>query len=166
MTKLTTLGLVAASCFGLAACASGPKLGDVSNTLSKPPAGDGRIYVYRTQVFGGAAVQPTIYIAGQKASTCVPNGVFIADIPAGSYDAAAQTETESRVHFSIVPGEEKYLRCQIGMGVFIGEPKLDLIDPTEGHADVQALSFTGQEVITPPPAPAPPPPPAAGAPTS
>lgn len=166
MTKITTLGFVAAACFGLAACASGPKLGDVSSTLSKPPAGDGRIYVYRTQVFGGAAVQPTIYIAKQKAGTCVPNGVFIADIPAGSYDAAAQTEIESRVHFSIVAGEEKYIRCQIGMGVFIGEPKLDLIDPAEGHDDVQGLSFTGQEAITPPPAPPPTSPPAAAAPTS
>jgi hypothetical protein len=175
--KLGPLGFVPAACFVLAACASGPKFSEVSSTLAKPPAGDGRIYVYRTQTMEGAAVQPTIDIGGQKAGACAPNGVSIADLPAGSYDAKAQTEAESKIHFSIEAGEEKYIRCHISMGFLVGHPNLDLIDPAQGRTDVQDLSFTGQQnlsltgqasVAAPAPASTPAPPPATGlrAPTS
>ena len=146
--KLSRFGFALAACFVLAACASGPKFSEVSSTLSKPPAGDGRIYIYRTQTMEGAAVQPTIDIGGQKAGACAPNGVSIADVPAGSYDATAQTEAESKVHFSIDAGEEKYIHCYITIGFFVGHPNLDLIDAAQGRTDVQDLSFTGQRVLS------------------
>ena len=98
-------------------------------------------------------------------------------MPAGSYDATASTEAESKVHFSIEAGEEKYIRCYISLGFLIGHPNLDLIEASQGRTDVQDLSFTGQQdlsltgqasVATPAPAPAPATPPATGsrAPTS
>jgi hypothetical protein len=47
---------------------------------------------------------------------------------------------ESRV---VWPSEEKYVRCYISMGVFVGHANLELVNPAEAKADIQDLSYTG-----------------------
>ena len=132
--------LCVAACCALAACATGPKFADVQATLPKVPDGDGRVYFYRTQVFG-AAVQPTIWLNGQKVGDCAPQGVYVRDLPAGSYNVHVETEVERELTFTLGAGEEKFVRCYISMGIFIGHGNLELADPTEARDEVRGLAY-------------------------
>jgi len=53
----------------------------------------------------------------------------------------ARTESRSEVPFDIRFGNAYYLRCTVGMGAFVGHPKLELVDPLTGqieYAQVQS----------------------------
>jgi hypothetical protein len=142
--KFYLLGGLLAICAVLGGCASGPKLNSVQDTIPKLPDDRGRVYFYRTQVLG-FAIQPSINLNGQKVGSCVPNGVSIADMAPGSYVATAATEVEHKVSFSLDKGEEKFIRCEISMGLFVGHANLELVDPATGRGEIQDLSFTGQQ---------------------
>ena len=146
MRKLE-LVLLLGNCLLLAACAGGPKFSEASGGIPKIPEGDGRIYFYRTQFLLGAAVQPTVYLNGQKVSSCAPQGVSIADVAPGNYEASVATEVERKVTFTVAAGEEKFVRCYTSPGFFIGHANVELVDPTEGRSDIQGLSFTGQSGV-------------------
>jgi hypothetical protein len=137
------VGLLAI-CAALGGCASGPKLNAVQDTIPKLPDDRGRVYFYRTQVFG-AAVQPNINLNGQKVASCVPNGVSIADMSPGSYVATVATEVEHKLSFTLDKGEEKFIRCDISMGLFVGHANLELVDPAMGRGESQDLSFMGEQ---------------------
>ena len=129
-------------------CASGPKLADAQSDLPKLPDGQGRIYFYRTQrVF--LAVQPGIYLNGQRVGDCEPKGVFIADAPPGDYEASATTEVERKLSFSLAAAEEKFVRCHISFGVVVGHGILELVDPDRARREMQDLSYTGRQQIAP-----------------
>jgi hypothetical protein len=99
-----------------------------------------RIYFYRTQVLG-AAVQPSIRVNNQKVGSCVPNGVFYKDFVPGNYEITVETEVERKLTLSIAASDEKYIRCYITMGFFVGHGNLELVDPAEARRDTQNLSF-------------------------
>ena len=149
MMKAPKLFFTLANCMMLAACASGPKFSDASNGIPKIPDGDGRVYFYRTSIVG-LAVQPMIDLNGQQVSRCAPNGVFVADVPPGNYEASIATEVEHKLTFTVDAGEEKFVRCYISMGFLVGHGNVELVDPTEGRADIQGLSFTGKTSISAP----------------
>jgi hypothetical protein len=126
----------------VSACASGPKFAEVQQNISALPDGNARIFFYRTQVFG-AAVQPSIILNQENVGSCEPGGVFFADVAPGKYEASVETEVERRLTLVVGPGEEKYVRCHISMGVFVGHANLELVNPAEAKADIQDLSYTG-----------------------
>jgi Protein of unknown function (DUF2846) len=128
----------------LAGCATGPKFSDVQGGLPKLPASEGRVYFYRTSILG-FAVQPGIYLNGKEVGDCAPNGVFFKDLPPGDYEARVSTEVERKVTFEVDKGEEKFIRCRIGMGLFVGHGILELIDPAKARKDIAGLSYVGTQ---------------------
>jgi hypothetical protein len=128
----------------LVGCASGPKLADAQADLPKLAESQGRIYFYRTQVLTGLVVQPSIYLNGQKVADCAPQGVFITDAPPGDYEATTATEVEHKVSFSLAAGEEKFVRCHIGIGLFVGHAILDLVNADKAHHEMRDLAFAGR----------------------
>jgi hypothetical protein len=135
-------GILIAAALLLSACASGPKFAEVQGNLSVLPEGQGRIYFYRTQVFG-AAMQPSIILNQGKVGSCEPGGVFFVDVEPGKYEASVETEVERRLTLVLGPGEEKYVRCYISFGIIVGRGNLELVGPAEAKEDIQDLSFTG-----------------------
>ena len=89
----------------------------------------------------GAAVQPSIRVNNQKVGSCVPNGVFYKDFVPGNYEITVETEVERKLTLSIAASDEKYIRCYITMGFFVGHGNLELVDPAEARRDTQNLSF-------------------------
>jgi hypothetical protein len=138
---------VAASCIILAGCASGPKLADAQSDLPKLPEDRGRIYFYRASTLG-LAVQPGIYLNGQRVGDCEPKGVFVRDVPPGDYEAATTTEVERKVSFTVAAAEEKFVRCRISMGVVVGHGILELMDPAKARREIENLSYTGRAEVT------------------
>jgi uncharacterized lipoprotein YajG len=136
-------GLLLASALFLAGCASGPKLSEMQNKIPSLSPDQGRIYFYRTSIVG-MAVQPGIDLNGKTVGTCAPNGVFFADVTPGNYEASITTEVERKLTFTVEKGEEKFVRCYISMGFFVGHGIVELVDPTEGRSDIRDLAYTGK----------------------
>ena len=130
--------ILSALCAALAACASGPKLSTVQ--IPNVPPDQGRVYFYRTALLG-TAVQPAIVLNGQKVGDCQPGGVFYEDIRPGDYEASVATEVERKVTFTMAGGEEKFVRCYITMGLFVGHGNLELVAPEEARGNIHDLSF-------------------------
>jgi Protein of unknown function (DUF2846) len=142
------LGVLLAICTVLGGCVTGQKFSDAAHgRISQIPNGDGRVYFYRTQLVFGMAVQPAIDLNGQPVASCAPNGVAIADVPPGNYEASVKTEVEHKIDFTIAAGEQKYILCSIGFGWLIGRGDLDLVDPAQGRADIQGLAYTGKTLV-------------------
>jgi hypothetical protein len=138
--KLMLLGAVVAV---VSACATGPKFADVASSMPTLKAGEGRIYFFRSSSMVGAAIQPEIRLTGQVVGQSKPGGFFYVDRPAGNYVASASTETEKTVSFTLQPGETKYIRSSIGMGLFAGRPLLEPENPEKASAELASLSYTG-----------------------
>jgi len=60
----------------LTACASGPKFADVKSSIPPLAEDKARIYFYRPGSMGGAAVQPSILLNGEKVGNSKPGGFF------------------------------------------------------------------------------------------
>jgi len=144
--RLAKMVPFAASCLLLASCASGPKFSEAGGSIPPVPAGEGRVYFYRTSLLG-AAVQPGIDLNGKHIASCAPGGVSVADAPPGNYEAYVATEIEHKLTFALDPGEEKFIRCYISMGFVVGHGNLELVDPKEARDDIKDLAFTGQTTV-------------------
>ena len=51
----------------------------------------------------------------------------------------ARTESKAEVPINVKMGKVYYLRCGLTMGVFVGHPKLDLIDRNTGKSEFESF---------------------------
>jgi hypothetical protein len=127
----------------VAGCASGPKYSELAAKMPPIKSGEGRIYFYRESSMMGAAVQPDIRLNGTIVGTSKPGGYFYVDRPAGSYTAAASTETEKTASFTLDAGETKYLKSAPSFGIVVGRIVITLESPDKAKAELASLSNTG-----------------------
>jgi hypothetical protein len=138
------LGVVAI----VAGCATGgPKFTEMSSDMGAPPAGLGRIYFYRTSVFG-AAVQPAVKLNGEAVGAAVPQGFFYADRPPGDYTVTTATEVEKALTFTLEAGQVRYVRLAISMGVFVGRVYGELVDELVPVKEMESTRYTGSVAAT------------------
>jgi hypothetical protein len=126
----------------LSACATGPKFTELESTIPALDPSLGRIFIYRTTVFG-AAVQPNVKLNGEVVGSAVPNGFFFVDRPPGDYTVSTATEVERSVMLGLRAGETQYVRLNIGMGFLVGRVAPELIHPETGREEIKMLSFAG-----------------------
>jgi hypothetical protein len=125
----------------LSGCASGPKFAPVVS-VDVPP-GKALVYIYRTPSFAGSAVQYAVN-AGERKIVQLQNGGYYPYIcDPGSIEFWAATEARASLTIDVAAGETYYLRGSLGIGFFVGHPKLQLI-PAE-----QALSEIADCVLIP-----------------
>ena len=122
-------------------CASGPAFNDAKNSFAAMPANQGRIFFYRTTV-AGAAVQPNIYLNGDVVGTAVPGGFFYVDRAPGKFEVSASTETENKLTFVVDPGQTRYVRLDMSIGLFVGHVVPRLIDETDGAKEIQETKYS------------------------
>lgn len=125
----------------LSGCASGPKFAEMSKTIPVIKAGEGRVYFFRSDSMFGAAIQPDIRLNNEVVGSSKPGGFFYVDRPAGSFSAAASTETEKTLSFTLDAGETKYVRTSPSMGLLVGRIVLQLEDAAKAQAEVEKLSY-------------------------
>jgi hypothetical protein len=56
----------------------------------------------------------------------------------------AKTEAKAEVPIDVKLGKTYYLRCGIGMGAFVGRPKLELVDRKTGKAEFESFKTKNQ----------------------
>ena len=127
----------------LSGCATGAKYTEVASTLPPLAPSQGRIYFYRPSAFG-AAVQPDINLNGQKVGTAKPHGFYFVDRPPGNYEVTAATETEKKLTFTLEPGQERFVRLRIAMGVLVGRIIPELVDKAQAEKELSSLSFIAE----------------------
>lgn len=130
-------------CLTLVGCASGAAIKDSKEAAAAIPDGMGRVVVYRTGVLG-TAIQPTVSIDGVKKGTCQPKGAFMANVKPGDRVVTAATEVMRETMVTVENGKSSYVRCSIGLGLFVGQPYLEVISPKTGKLESDKLVFTGK----------------------
>lgn len=140
LTRLRTL-LVLVPALLLTACASGPRYADMKSSLPTVPAGQGRIYFYRSSSALGAAIQPSITLNGEVVGNSQPAGFFYVDRPPGAYEAACSTEVTRKLGFILEPGQERYVKTSISPGFMAGHVVPELVDPAVGAKDIVTMHY-------------------------
>jgi hypothetical protein len=72
-----------------------------------------------------------------------PGGFFYLDRPAGTYTAAASSDSDKGTTFALAVGETKYLRSSPSFGLLVGGIVVAVEDPQKAQAEIQTLSLTG-----------------------
>ena len=135
----------------LAGCVTGGvKHAAMKSSMQAPKPDEGRIYFYRTGSIFGAALQADIHLNGVVVGTSMPGGFFFVERPAGNYEAHASTEVSRMVTFALDPGETKYVRTYVSMGILIGRVNLELVSAAEAEQELESLSFAGAAPAAPP----------------
>jgi len=124
----------------LSGCATGAKYTAVVSTISPLAPSQGRIYFYRPSALG-FAVQPDINLNGYKVGTAKPHGFYFVDRAPGNCEVTATTETEKKLTFTLEPGQERFVRLKIQIGVFVGRIVPELVDKIEAEGELKELSF-------------------------
>lgn len=139
--KMRSAVIIVASLL-LSACASGTKFSEMAASMPAATPEMGRIYFYRTALIG-TAVQPDVKLNGEVVGKAVPNGFFYADRPAGNYQVATETEVERKLTFTLEPGQVRYVRLNMAMGLLIGRVYGELVDEPKGREEIADMRYTG-----------------------
>jgi hypothetical protein len=144
---LSLAAVVALAALGGCA-ASGAKYQEVASAMPGLKSGEGRVYFLRSSSIVGAALQPHIRLNGQVVGVSKPGGFFYVDRPAGSYTAAAATETEKSASFALQSGETKYLRTSPSIGILVGRIVVEIESAEKAMAELPSLSYTGGDKVS------------------
>lgn len=140
---LGRVGVLAAVALLLAGCANGMKYNEMASSLPTLKQDQGRIFFFRSRSILGVELQPHIRLNGDAVGQSRPGGFFYVDRPAGQYMATVSTETQKTLSLTLSPGEVKYVRSSVGMGIVVGRILLELEDPGKAKAELKKLRFTG-----------------------
>lgn len=93
----------------------------------------------------GALVGYDIYLGNQVIGRVVNNyKTSIKVTKFGLNTVWAKTEAKAEVPIDIEKGHQYYIRCSIGMGAFVGHPKLQLIDSKNGKSEFESFKAKHQ----------------------
>lgn len=126
-------------------CASGVPFTELNPSLNPEIPNTGRIFFYRATGAGGAAVQPDIFMNGEKIGKSIPQGFFYLDKPAGEYTVMTSTEVKRKVSFVLDEGQTRYIRFKISMGFFVGHVYGELADPDEAIKEIGKCKYVSSE---------------------
>jgi hypothetical protein len=132
----------------LSGCATGPKYGEVRNTIPTLNPEQGRLFIYRTTAVG-AAVQPDVKLNGEKVGTAKPKGFFYVDRPPGDYQVSTSTEVKRTLSLKLEKAETRYVKLSMAIGFFVGHCYPELVEAEQGEKDLQKCSFTGGQQSKP-----------------
>lgn len=125
----------------LAACATatGPSLKQQFGGLPEPPAGMGRLYVYRTAVPWMVALEPEVIVNGQSVGVARYDRFFFRDARPGRYEVFLTSDPDEPVYFTLAPGEARFVKAVVRWTITGTKLTGALIDETEGRREVESL---------------------------
>jgi hypothetical protein len=112
LARAAALGLMAALLFAVP-----PALADAPATaLAAPPAGYGRIWIYRYYEPYESLATPYVRFNGRIVAVSQPGGSFYRDVPAGTYHVTVDSQgrdTDQFTTVAVVPGQTVYVQVQV-----------------------------------------------------
>src|SRR2546423_5260340 len=127
----------------LVACASGPKMSEVSASIPGLKPDQARIYVYRSNSMLGAAIQPKVMLNGKAVGESKPGGFFFVDVAPGAMEVTTTSEVEKKLSFTVAAGQTRYVRTSVGLGVLVYRVYPELVDNPEGAKEMADSSYIG-----------------------
>ncbi len=98
------------------------------------------IYFYRPKSFTGAAIGYNINLDDSVVWRAVNNSRYEVRVyKEGKQKVWAKTEAKAIIPLNIQFGKTYYIKCAIAMGVWVGQPSLNLIDPEQGRDEYERV---------------------------
>jgi uncharacterized protein DUF2846 len=105
-------------------------------------ADQARIYIYRKSSLMGAAVQPDVYVNGEKVWVAKNGDYTYIDRPAGSYEINTSTDSkDTAVTLPVTAGQPAYVRIGIDFGLFAGHGQPAIVLPPQATDEIQDLDY-------------------------
>ena len=120
--------------FLMVGCA--PTLGPVFQTTAKAPGGAAVVYIYRPSHFGGSGVSYDVRANGVVVVTLYNGGYYPYFAQPGEVELSAKTEASSSVTLDIKAGQTYYVRGTVGVGFFVGHPRLEIVPAEVGEKEI------------------------------
>ncbi len=139
-SKCVVAALVLLSITG---CATGISYQEAAITIPAVSSDEGRIYIYRTAVFG-AAIQPSVRFNGEVVGKATPRGFFYVDRPPGTYVITTATEVEGSMTVFLEAAEINYVRLEVQMGLLVGRITPFLVEESVGREEITRTNYTGE----------------------
>lgn len=132
----------------LGGCASGPKYSEVKTGIPTLAADKGRIWFYRSANMFGSGIQPSVMLNGEKVGDSVPGGFFFVDRAPGTDEVVLSTEVDRKLTFTLDPGQERFVRMTVGLGVIVYRVYPELVERSQADAEIGDLSYIGTTVLS------------------
>jgi hypothetical protein len=134
--------VIAIALIGLVGCAaSGPKYEEPEAI----PSGQGLVYIYRPSKAIGGGVSFDIHTGTKEedheVTTLKNGGYFPLYTPPSELTLWAKTESEASVTLDVKEGETYYVKGTVGVGFFVGRPRLEVVDSETGAREVKECNL-------------------------
>ena len=136
----------------LGGCATkGPSFSELAPSINELPSNAGRIYLYRTTIIFGAALQPEVKINNEVVGKSIARGFFYVDKEPGNYEIMTSTEVDGKLSLVLEEGQTRYVRFGVStVGVYFGFLFIDhlypeLVSSEVGHEEIQNCKYTGDQ---------------------
>ena len=130
--------MIVCSIFILGGCATGMLYDEAAQTIPALASDKGRVYIYRTTVFG-TAIQPAVKVNGREEGKAKPGGFFIVDLEPGTHSVSTTKETQ--ITLNLAANQEVYVRLEMRMGVFVGTVQPVLVDNSVGESEIRKTRY-------------------------
>lgn len=125
----------------LGGCASSSVTRQAEKSYPKPDSTHGIVYFYRIKAFTGAAVSYDIH-QGDKIIGSIKNGTYFYQILEPSrYQFWAKTEARKEVIINVEAGKTYYVKCEVGMGILVGRPKMTIVADITGENEIMTCTY-------------------------
>lgn len=128
----------------LIGCASGPKYAEIAKTIPELASYQGRIYIYRNSMFGGA-IQPDVKLNGEVIGSSAPKGFYFVDRSPGDYKMMTSTEVDRTLSFVLEKDQIRFVRLNCSMGFFVGHVYPELVDEAVGKKEINECSYVDKK---------------------
>lgn len=136
--KMVRLMILAGSMLVMSGCAS---LGPQFQAVNAVPSGKSLVYIYRTPKFAGSGVSFKIHHNDKVVTTLYSGGYYPYITSPGEVEIWAKTESKASVTLDLKAGETKYVKGDVGVGFFVGRPKLIVVDNGTGAKEITACKL-------------------------
>lgn len=103
------------------------------------------LHLFRKETWG-AALGYDILINDSTLTRTSNNWIETIIFPAtGVTTLSAKTESTSSITLNLQPGYHYYIRCGVDLGVLVGRPTLEVVEPTVAKAEIEAIQQTAPE---------------------
>ena len=103
------------------------------------------LHLFRKEA-GGTALHYDITIHDSLLTRSNNNWIETITLPAtGIPTLSAKTESTSSITLNLQPGYHYYIRCGVNLGVLVGRPTLEVVEPTVAKAEIDAIQQNALE---------------------
>lgn len=94
------------------------------------------VYIYRSKTLMGSAVTYDVRVGNTEIVTVKPGGYYPYFAAPGETEFWARTETRAAATENLRAGQTYYLKAGLGIGLFVGHPKLQFVPEGVGQQEI------------------------------